>query len=224
MDWSALSEYLPLLLRGAVTTIALSVLALAGGLALGVLVAVVRTLGGVAINRTLGAGVDLLRTTPLLVQMLVWYLGAGAVGFAIDPFPAAVLAMVANSGAFISEIVRGSLLAVPHGQREAAVSVGLTPTYSVMAIEMPQAMPSMLPALIGFYIGMIKDTSLAFILGLLELTRTASSVANQTFRPLETYLLVALMYFAICFPVARLGQYLDRRSRRTGLAQERLFV
>jgi His/Glu/Gln/Arg/opine family amino acid ABC transporter permease subunit len=224
MDFAFLSYYVPALWRGAITTIELSILCLACGGALGVLTAVARVLGGTPTNRTLGVVVDFIRTTPLLVQVLAWYLGTSAMGFGLDPFSAAVVALSVNAGAFISEIVRGSVLGVPRGQREAALSVGLSAFYSVFAIEIPQALPAIVPALISFYIGLIKDTSLAYMVGLLELTRTAAFISNEEGRPVETYLVVGMIYFLICFPVSQFGKYVDKRLRRTGLAQERLFV
>lgn len=224
MDWTFLPQYIPVLTKAAFTTIELSVLALACGGLLGVGIALARVLGGSTLNTLLSVAVDTVRTTPLLVQILIWYLGAAALGLSVGPFTAAVVALSVNAGAFISEIVRGGVAAVPRGQREAALSVGLSTAYSVLGIEIPQALPAIVPALISFYIGLIKDTSLAYIVGLLELTRTGAFISNQEFRPLETYLVVAAIYFAICFPVSRFGQYMDHRMRRTGLTQERLFV
>ena len=224
MDWSYLPHYFPVLVKATLTTIELSVLALACGGLLGVSIALVRLLGGRVINTGVSIAVDSVRTTPLLVQILIWYLGAAAIGHPVNPFLAAVIALSVNAGAFISEIVRGAVVAIPRGQREAAISVGLSTTYSVVGIEMPQALPAIIPALISFYIGLIKDTSLAYIVGLLELTRTGAFISNQEFRPLETYIAIACIYFVICFPVSRFGQYMDRRMRRTGIVQERLFV
>ena len=224
MDWDFLPQYAPVLLTATLTTVQLSILSLLGGGAIGLLIALARVLGGPWTNKSLSVVVDVLRGTPLLVQILVWYLGSGALNIPLDPFTASVTALSVNAGAFISEIIRGAVLAVPRGQREASLSVGLSATYSVLAIELPQAMPAIVPALVGFYIGLIKDTSLAYVVGLLELTRTGAFIANQEFRPLETYLAVAAIYFALCFPVSRVGMLLDRRLRRTGISQERLFV
>lgn len=224
MNFEFLAYYAPALWRGVVTTVELSVLCLVLGGGLGVLVAVARVLGGHPTNWVLGLFVDFIRGTPLLVQVLAWYLGTSAAGLEWDPFSAAVVALSVNAGAFISEIVRGSVLSVPRGQREAALSVGLSAIYSVFSIEIPQALPSIVPALIGFYIGLIKDTSLAYMVGLLELTRTAAFISNQEAKPVETYFVVGLIYFVICFPVSQFGKYVDRRMRRTGLAQEHLFV
>jgi polar amino acid transport system permease protein len=224
MDWQFLPQYLPVLITATETTISLSLLALLGGCSLGVAIALLRLLTGSAANAVASGIVDAIRTTPLLVQILIWYLGAAAVGHPMDPFAATFVALSVNSGAFISEIVRGAIIAVPRGQREAALSVGLSRAYSILTIEMPQAAPAIVPALISFFIGLIKDTSLAYIVGLLELTRTGAFISNQNGRPLETYIAIAVIYFFICFPVSRFGKYVDRRLRRTGLVQERLFV
>jgi ABC-type amino acid transport system permease subunit len=181
-------------------------------------------IGGQATNAVLAFVVDVVRMVPLLVQLLIWYLGLNAFGIRLDPFAASVIALSVNASGFISEIIRGAVLAVSRGQREAALSVGLTPAFSVLNIEMPQAIPAITPALIGYYIGLIKDTSIAYIVGLLELTRTGSFIANEHFRPIETFLVVAAIYFALCFPLARIVPIIDARMRRTGLAQEKLFV
>src|SRR5450759_1499461 len=136
MHWEFVPTYLPAFWRGTVNTVVVSILCLV----VGVLIAVTRVLGGTPTNRILGIIVDFFRTTPLLVQVLAWYLGSSALGIGLDPFTAAVVAISVNAGAFISEIVRGGVLAIHHGQREAALSVGLSATYSVVAIEMPQAL------------------------------------------------------------------------------------
>lgn len=224
MEFDFLAQYLPVLVKATTTTIGLSILSLVCGGLLGVAIAFVRLTTGSAANAVTSALVDLIRTTPLLVQILIWYLGAAAIGHPLDPFVAALIALSINAGAFISEIVRGAISAVPRGQREAALSVGLSQGYSILAIELPQAAPAIVPALISFYIGLIKDTSLAYMVGLLELTRTGAFIANEHGKPLETYIVIAIIYFVICFPVSRFGKYVDRRLRRTGLVQERLFA
>jgi polar amino acid transport system permease protein len=94
----------------------------------------------------------------------------------------------------------------------------------VFGIELPQAMPAVVPALVGFYIGLIKDTSLAYIVGLHELTRAAKLIADFTFRPLEIYVVIAALYFVMCFPLSRLVPLIERRLQRIGTAQTRLSV
>src|SRR5262249_42580371 len=145
-----------------VLTIALSVVALVGGALIGSLIALLRVLGGRLADRVLVLPIDLIRGTPLLVQLMVWYLVPSALQWEVSPFLAAAVGLSVNAGAFISEILRGGIGAVHRGQREAALALGLSRTYSMFGIELPQALPAVVPALIGFYIGLIKDTSLAF--------------------------------------------------------------
>ena len=224
MRWEFLGQYLPLLGQATLLTIALSLISFAVGLSIGLLIALSRLLGGRDTNALLGAAVDLTRGTPLLVQLLAWYLGTSVLGFGLSPFIAALIGLSVNASAFISEILRGAIHAVPRGQREAALAVGLTVRFSILRIELPQALPAIVPALIGFFIGLVKDTSLAYILGLYELTRTAKLIADREFRPLEIYLVIALIYFMLCFPLSRVARLVDRRLQRSGLAQERLSL
>jgi ABC-type amino acid transport system permease subunit len=91
-------------------------------------------------------------------------------------------------------------------------------------IELPQALPAIVPALIGFFIGLVKDTSLAYILGTYELTRTARLIAEREFRPLEIHPVIALIYLVLCFPLARIAIFANRRLGRSGLVQERLSI
>lgn len=224
MELAFILQYTPVLASATATTIGLSLVALVAGGLIGLGLAVVRILAGSVTDSLLGLLIDVVRTTPLLVQMLIWYLVPSALGMPVQPFTAAVVALSVNAGAFISEIVRGAVRAVPAGQREAALSIGLSAAYSIFGIELPQALPAIVPALISLYIGLIKDTSLAYIVGLLELTRTGAFISNQNFRPLETFTVVAVIYFVICFPVSRVGILVDRRLRRSGLAQEHIFA
>jgi polar amino acid transport system permease protein len=222
--WDFLGSFVGVLVQAAFLTIALSLVALIGGGLIGALIALTRLLGGRPADRVLTAPIDLIRGTPLLVQLMIWYLVPGALGWEISPFVAATVGLSVNAGAFISEILRGGIAAVPRGQREAALALGLSKTYAIFGIELPQALPAVVPAIIGFYIGLIKDTSLAYIVGLHELTRQAKLIADFTFRPLEIYLVIAVIYFILCFPLSRLVPLIEQRLRRTGAVQARLRV
>jgi polar amino acid transport system permease protein len=224
MRWDFLGQYAPLIVEATVLTVELSLVSFGVGLLLGFAIALARLIGGRDANDFLGFIVDLVRGTPLLVQLLVWYLGLSAVGFELSPFAAALVGLSVNAAAFISEILRGAVRAVPRGQREAALAMALSPAYSVVAIELPQALPAIVPALLGFFIGLVKDTSLAYILGLYELTRTAKLIADREFRPLEIYVVIAIIYFVLCFPLSRIAILVNRRLRRGGLIQERLAL
>lgn len=224
MRFDFLGNFVGVLAQALLLTVALSVVALIGGALIGALIALTRVLGGRPVDRLLTLPVDLIRGTPLLVQLMVWYLVPSVLQLEISPFMAAAVGLSVNAGAFISEILRGGLGAVPRGQREAALALGLSRTYSVFGIELPQALPAVVPALVGFYIGLIKDTSLAYIVGLHELTRQAKLIADFTFRPLEIYIVIAGLYFVLCYPLSRLVPRIERRLQQMGTTQRRLSV
>lgn len=224
MNWSFLPQYLPLLAHATLLTVELSLGSFALGAVLGFLVALTRIVGGSDADLLLSPIVNVIRGTPALVQILGWYLISSVLGVPLDPFTAVLVALAVNAAAFISETLRGAIRAVPRGQREAAVAIGLSTTYSVLAIELPQALPAIIPALMGFFIGLVKDTSLAYLVGLYELTTTAKIIADREFRPLEIYLAIAVVYFALCFPLSRLVPIVERRLRRSGIAQQHLSV
>jgi polar amino acid transport system permease protein len=224
MRWDFLPSFLGVLAQAALLTIALSLVALVGGAIIGSLIAFARLLGGRVVDRALILPIDLIRGTPLLVQLMIWYLVPSAMHVDVSPFLAAAFGLSLNAGAYISEILRGGIAAVSRGQREAALALGLSRRYSIFGIELPQALPSIVPTIAGFYIGLIKDTSLAYIVGLQELTREAKLIADFTFRPLEIYFVIAVMYFVLCFPLSRAVPAIERRLRRTGAVQARLSV
>jgi polar amino acid transport system permease protein len=224
MRFDFLPSFVGVLAEATLLTVGLSVVALVGGGVIGGAVALARLLGGRAVDRLLTVPLDLVRGTPLLVQLMLWYLVPGALRVDVSPFAAASLGLSLNAGAFISEILRGGVAAVPRGQREAALALGLSRPYSVLRVELPQALPAVVPALIGFYIGLVKDTSLAYIVGLHELTRQAKLIADFTFRPLEIYVVIAAIYFGVCFPLSRLVPLIERRLQRTGAMHGRLTV
>jgi polar amino acid transport system permease protein len=219
VDWALVVANFPLLLRGTMTTIELALASFAIGTVLGLLIAAGRALGGRDANVLLGFVVDVVRGSPLLVQLLVIYLGASAIGLSLGPFAAAALGLSINAAAYLSEIFRGGIGAVAPGQSEAGLAVGLTPAQTLRDVVLPQALPVIVPAMMGFFIGLLKDTSLAYVLGLLELTRMGKNVMDRTFQPFEISLVVAAIYFVLCFPLAQLVRVVDARMRARGLAQ-----
>jgi His/Glu/Gln/Arg/opine family amino acid ABC transporter permease subunit len=219
VDWALIVANLPLLLRGTLTTIELALVAFVAGTALGLAITAGRTLGGRDANLLLGFVVDVVRGSPLLVQLLVIYLGASAIGLSLGPFTAAVLGLSINAAAYLSEIFRGGIGSVAHGQTEAGLSIGLSSAQVLGEVVLPQSLPVIVPAMMGFFIGLLKDTSLAYVLGLLELTRVGKNVMDRTFQPFEMLLVVAAIYFLLCFPLAQLVRVTDARMRARGLAQ-----
>lgn len=222
MTWVELRLELPYLLRGTLVTIELSLLAFAGGGLLGFTVALLRVLGGPDVTLLVKPVVDLIRGTPLLVQLLAVYLMSSALGFSLSPLMAAIVGLSINAGAYLSEIVRGAITSVPKGQTEAGLAIGLSPAYVVWAIVLPQTLPVIVPAAMGFFIGLVKDTSLAYVVGLLELTRAAKDIVDRTLEPFGTFLVVMAIYFALCYPLSVLVRVVDRQMQHKGLARERL--
>jgi polar amino acid transport system permease protein len=222
VHWAEIGQELPYLLRGTQVTIELSLLAFAGGGLLGFTVALLRVLGGSDATLVLKPLVDVVRGSPLLVQLLAVYLGSSALGFSLNPLTAAFVGLSINAGAYLSEIIRGAIASIPKGQTEAGLAIGLSPMYVVWGIVLPQALPVIVPAAMGFFIGLVKDTSLAYVLGLLELTRAAKDIVDRTLDPFETYVVVMMIYFALCYPLSVLVRTVDRQMQHKGLARERL--
>lgn len=222
MTWLEIRQELPYLLRGTQVTIELSLLAFAGGGLLGFLIAMLRVLGGPDAALILKPVVDVIRGSPLLVQLLAIYLGSSALGFSLTPLTAAFVGLSINAAAYLSEIFRGAIVAVPKGQTEAGLAIGLSPSVALWEIVVPQALPVIVPAAMGFLISLVKDTSLAYVLGLLELTRAAKDIVDRTLDPFHTYVLVMMIYFALCYPLSVLVRVVDRQMHHRGLARERL--
>jgi len=149
--------------------------------------------------------------TPLLVQLFLAYFGAAALGLELPPLAAAALAFTLWAAAFLGEIWRGAIEAVPSGQREAALALGLRPYQVMRRVVLPQALRPAIPPTVGFLVQLVKNTAIASIIGFRELTRAGQIVANVTFQPMAVFLVVALFYFALCFPLSRLARALERR-------------
>ncbi|MFN8623133.1 MAG: amino acid ABC transporter permease [Chloroflexota bacterium] len=222
LDW--LGPWLQLILEATLLTIGLAALALVGSAIVGVTIALLRIFGWRPVKVIVIVLVDFLRGTPLLVQLLIWFLVPPVLfDIEVDPFQAAVIGLSVNGGAFLSEIIRGAVQAVPKGQREAAAALGLGRFYAFRTIELPQAMPVILPAGVSFYVGLIKDTSIAYIVGLHELLKTSQLITMQeTAHTFELYVLAAIIYFVICFSFSRVALRLERRYRQSGLVSERI--
>jgi len=154
-----------------------------------------------------------IRGTPALVQILIFYYAlAPLTGIDINPFVAGIMAVGFNSGAYVAEILRGGLNRVPAGQWEAAKALGL-PTYKIwFKVILPQVYYSVIPLLVSEFTMVIKITPLLSTITLVELTRSAQMLYNETFRPVEVLTIAALIYFVLCFCISQFGEYLQRRS------------
>lgn len=194
-------------------TLVLTVIAFLGGAALG-LAAMVLRVTPLAPVKWLAAGyIGILQGTPLLGQLFLFYFGLSIVGFDVSAWVAAACALSLYASAFFAEIWRGSIDAVPRTQWEASSALGLNFAQQLRYVIIPQATRLSIPPTVGFAVQLVKNTSLASTIGFVELTRAGQMITNATFRPLSVYLIVAALYFAVCFALSRASQRLEGRLR-----------
>ena len=202
------------ILEAAKWTIALSLIAFAGGAMGGLLVALGRTSQSRFAQASATAFVQVFQGTPLLLQLFLVFFGAPVIGIDVNPWVAAGVALVLNTSAFLGEIWRGCIQAIPHGQTEAAHALGLHYVARMRDVVLPQAFKIALPPTVGYMVQVIKGTSLAAIIGFTEVTRAGQIINNATFQPLIVFSLVAGIYFALCWPLSLLAQRMERRQAR----------
>jgi polar amino acid transport system permease protein len=195
-------------------TIALSLVAFIGGAIGGLAVALARVADAPAVRAVATAFVRLFQGTPLLLQLFLVFFGAPVLGVDLNPWLAASIALILNTSAFLGEIWRGCIEAVPRGQWEASQALGLNYTSRMRDVILPQAWRIAVPPTVGYLVQVIKGTSLAAIIGFAEVTRAGQIVNNATFEPLYIFSLVAGIYFVLCWPLSLLAGRLERRQAR----------
>ena len=204
------SEFL-YILQAAQWTIGLSLIAFLGGAVGGLMIALSRTSDS-RVARALSASfIQVFQGTPLLLQLFLVFFGAPVLGFDINPWLAAGVALILNSSAFLGEIWRGCIQAIPAGQTEAAHALSLSYTARMRDIILPQAFKIALAPTVGYMVQIIKGTSLAAIIGFAEITRAGQIINNATFQPLIVFSVVAAIYFALCWPLSLLAAQMERR-------------
>jgi len=199
------------ILEGARWTVLLSILAFTfGGLA-GLMVALGRTSRMKSLRYTMATYIQIFQGTPLLIQLFFVYFGLPLLGIRVDVWVAMIVGLSLHASAFLGEIWRGSIEAVPAGQDEAARALGVGYFDRMKDVVLPQAFRIGLPATIGFLVNLIKGTALAALLGLTELTRSGQLMANITFEPMKVFGTVGLMYFVICVPLTYYSARIEKR-------------
>jgi polar amino acid transport system permease protein len=207
------NEFL-LLADGLRWTLALAALAFAGGGVLGLALLVLR-IAPLKPLRVLAIGwIQAVQGTPLLGTLFLIFFGLPLVGFDISRWVAATVALSVYASAFLAEIWRGAVAAIPQGQWEAAAALGLPRLAQLRLVVLPQALTIAIPPTVGFLVQLIKNTSLASIIGLVELSRRAQLVNGATFAPFIVYGVTAVLYFCLCFPLTRWSRHLE--SARAG--------
>lgn len=204
-------EWLPGLLAGLIVTLKIAGLSFIFSLVLGLALAMGRLYGGPWLQRFTLIFVEILRGTPLLTQMLIIYFSLGTLGLLLSAFAAAVIAITLNSAAYMSEIFRSGIISVDTGQKEAALSIGMTELQSFRYAVLPQAMRVIIPPMTNYAIIIIKSTSLASAITAPELMMQAHSLSSEYFKPTEIYALTAAIYIVIAYPLSVIAHVLEKR-------------
>jgi len=199
------------LLLAARWTVVLSLIAFVGGGLVGALLLVARLTRIGWVERAIGAYVQLFQGTPLLMQLFLAYFGIGLFGINVSPWVSVTLALTLYTSAFLTEIWRGCVAAIPKGQWEAAQSLALSFGEQLRHVVFPQALRIAIPPTVGFMVQVIKGTALASVVGFVELTRAGNMISNVTYQPFTVFACVALMYFALCYPISLYAKFLERK-------------
>jgi polar amino acid transport system permease protein len=194
-------------------TVVLSVIAFVRGGLTGLALLAMRVSPLPWLRRMVVLYVELFQGTPLLMQLFLGFFGLPLLGVEVSPWAAATVTLTLYTGAYLADIWRGCVEAVPREQWRAAASLGMTWTQQLRYVVWPQAWKIAVPPTVGFLVQVVKSTALTSIIGLTELTTTGTMITNAVFRPFPIYTLVALLYFAMCFPLTWYARALERRYR-----------
>jgi His/Glu/Gln/Arg/opine family amino acid ABC transporter permease subunit len=214
-DWSVVSEYFPPMMRGLVITLEVSAVAEAVAIVLGLLLAFCRLSGFIPLRLLAIAYIDFLRGVPILVILLWSYYGLSIlIGVNLTAMQAAIIGLGCSYSAFLAEIFRSGIQAIPVGQREAGRTLGLRRWHVTAYVVLPQAFRIIVPPLGNTVISMLKDSSLVAIIAVEDMMRVTITAAAETFRPLELYAAAAVYYYLMTLVTARIVTYIERRMNR----------
>lgn len=214
MNWTVIQENLPYLLRGTMSTLIIASGVVVLGTSAGVVAGLLRFVPWTWLVTVTAWIVEFIRAIPLLLQIFFVFFALPALGLDLPPYPSAILAMTLWMMANTAEVVRGGIQSIPRGQFEAARSTGLSALQTMRHVIFPQAVRRMLPPFVGVCTILVKDTSLAAIIGVFELTRATQETIERTFSSFELYLTAAAIYFVICFPLTQFSQRAEARLQR----------
>ncbi|MEO1199651.1 MAG: glutamine ABC transporter permease GlnP [Pseudomonadota bacterium] len=214
VDWSIIIDFIPQLIAGSKVTIYITVLGLIGGMAIGFIAGLMRAYGGAIGNAIAFVYIEIIRGTPIVVQVMFLYFALPVLAdIRIDPMSAAVLAIIVNAGAYIAEIVRGAFLSISKGLSEAGLAIGLPHWKVLLYIIGPIAFRRMIPPLGNQFIVSLKDTSLFIVIGVGELTRTGQEIMAANFRAVEIWTAVAVCYLIMTGIMTLALRLIEKRMR-----------
>jgi His/Glu/Gln/Arg/opine family amino acid ABC transporter permease subunit len=210
MDWTVITSAIPQLFIGLWATVRICTLAMVFGAALGIVAGLCLLSRPRLLRWTAKAYVDVIRGTPLLIQLLLIYFALPAIGIRLTEFWAGVVALSINAGGFIAEAVRGALGAVDAGQSEAAMSIGMTRWETLQIILLPQAARAFLPPLTNELISLVKGSAILSVISVYELTRAGQQIIATDFAPVEIYLLLAIYYYVLISVISFFARMIER--------------
>ncbi|WP_332304488.1 amino acid ABC transporter permease [Rhizobium sp. GR12] len=199
------------LLLSARWTLLLSLVSFIGGGMVGIVILWLRISPRRALNRAARIYIEVFQGTPLLMQLFIAFFGLGLIGIDVPAWLAAGVALILWTAAFLAEIWRGCVEAIAKGQWEASASLAMGRLQQMRYVILPQAMKIAIPPTVGFSVQVVKGTALTSIIGFVELSKAGTIVTNATFQPFTVYGLVALIYFALCWPLSKSSQFLERK-------------
>jgi len=210
-NFRIIMEYLPLFLTGLKSTFLISIVSILLALTTGIIACAARMSGIKAIKYPAIAYIEVIRSTPLLVQIYFLYFGLPTLGVRIPEIQTGILALMLNSGAYISEIIRAGINAVDEGQLEAGVASGLSYLQRMRFIILPQALGVTVPPLLGQAIVLVKDSALLSLISVMELTRCGQTMTSERFMPAEAFFTVAFFYMCIYFTLKALADWSQKK-------------
>jgi len=208
------AQYGPALLRGLSVTVFLTTVVILAALVLAIPVALIRMSPNVVLRGFGSFYVEVIRGTPLLLQLVYIYYVLPSLGVNLDPMLAAIVGLTLNYTAYMSEVYRGGILAVPKSQWEAAATVGMTKARAFHRIVLPQALRIVTPALGNYFISLFKDTALASVVTVQELTFTGQIISARSYQYFTIYTVTGILYLAVGYPAALFVRWLERRTSR----------
>ena len=214
-QFDILHSTFPVLWEGTLVTLKIALGSFVLAVAIGTVVGIARSFSP-GMSKCFAPYVEIFRGTPLLTQLFFIYYGLPTIGIVMDSMTAAYIGLGLNGGAYISEIVRGSLNAVDKGQRDAAYALGMSWSQAMVLVILPQSLAVAIPPLVNAFSSLLKDTSLVSVLAITELTRVGQLIYTRTFRAFEVYLAIGILYFLMTYAASRFSRFLENKYRIEG--------
>ncbi|MBR6756718.1 MAG: amino acid ABC transporter permease [Peptococcaceae bacterium] len=217
-------EYAPALWDGTITTLTIAIIGTLVGLGIGLVIGIYKTIpispkdniikrvSYKIVDFILSAYIEIIRSTPMMVQAMLFYYGIAMVfNIQLNILLSGLIIVSVNTGAYMSEIVRGGIISIDHGQYEAAHSIGMTHTQTMSKIVLPQAIRNIMPSIGNEFIINIKDSCVLSVIGVTELFYVSKYAAGATFHYFETFSITLIYYFVLCFTITKILRYLEKR-------------